>query len=104
MMNKVDASVKKNQNMFLLTFLNSLYYTFPIGMFLTACNFLFESVRSYYFDWVIVVLPTVVICMMGNFYEMFMIYQKSGVLNKNENTFTSEQVGYSMSNANLVTS
>lgn len=90
MTNTVDASVKKNRNVFLVTFLNSFYYTFPVGMFLAACNFLFESVRNYYFDWMIVVLPTVAVCMIGNFYEIFMVYQKS------ENTFTSKQVSYSM--------
>lgn len=97
-MTTFDASVKKIRDVFLVTFLNSLYYTFPVGMFLAACNFLFESVRNYYFDWMIVVLPTVVVCIIGNFYQMFMIYQKS------ENTFTSKQDSYSMSNTNLATS
>ena len=95
---------KQNQNVFLLTFLNSLYYTFPIGMFLTACNFLFESVRSYYFDWMIVVLPTVAICVIGNFYETYVLYQESGLFKKSENTFIATPVGYSMSNANLAAS
>jgi hypothetical protein len=103
-MNTVDASVKKNQNVFLLTFLNSMYYTFPIGMFLTACNFLFESVRNYYFDWMIVVLPTVAVCMIVNFYKMFVLYQQSGLFEKSESTFTTTQVSYSISNANLATS
>jgi hypothetical protein len=104
MINTVDASVKIKQNVYILTFLNSLYYTFPIGMFLTACNFLFESVRNYYFDWMIVVLPTVAVCMIGNFYEMFVVYQQSGLFEKSESTFTTTQVSYSISNANLATS
>lgn len=102
-MNTIDASVKKNQYVLSVIILNSLCYTFPIGMFLTACNFLFESVRNYYFDWMIVILPTLAIYMIGNFYEMFILY-KSGLFKKEESTFIAKQVGYSMSNTNLVTS
>jgi hypothetical protein len=103
-MNTVRTSLKKVPNIPLPVFLNSIYYTVPIGMFLTACNFMFEYVRNYYFDWMIVVLPTVAVCVIGNLYEMFVIYQESGLFTKTESTFTTKQVGYSMSNANLITS
>ena len=103
MMNTVATSIQKNENVLLSTFLNSLYYTFPFGMFLIACNFLFESVRNYYFDWMIVVLPTVVVCLIINVYEMLKMYQKIGFFKKSENNFTAPQVSYSISNSNLVT-
>jgi hypothetical protein len=102
-MNNVRTPLKKVQNIPLSVFLNSIYYTLPFGMFLTACNFLFESVRNYCFDWMIVVLPTIMVFVIGNLYEMFVIYQKSGLFTKTESIFTSKQVGYSMSNPNLVT-
>ena len=102
-MNNVRTPLKKVQNILLSVFLNSIYYTLPFGMFLTACNFLFESVRNYYFDWMFVLLPTIMVFVIGNLYEMFVIYQESGLLTKTESNFTSKQVGYSMSNTNLVT-
>ena len=102
-MNTVRTSLKKDQNIPLTVFLNSIYYTLPFGMFLTACNFLFESVRNYYFDWMIVALPTVAVCVIGNLYEMYVIYQESGLLTKRGSAFTTKQVGYSMSNTNLGT-
>ncbi len=101
-MNTVRTSVEKN---FLVQgFFNSLFFTIPIGMFLTACNCMFESVRSYYFDWWIVVLPTVAIFAIGNLYTLFLVYQNSGIFRKRENSFRAKQVGYRPSNANLVTS
>lgn len=103
-MNTVRTPLRKNPNIPFSVFLNSIYYTLPIGMFLTACNFLFESVRNYYFDWMIVVLPTIAVCVIGNLYEMFVIYQESGLFTKRESTFTTNQVGYTISNTNLVTS
>ena len=102
-MNAVDASVKKNQNVPLSVFLKSLYYTLPFGMFMIACNCLFESVRNYYFDWMIVVLPTLAVCIIASLYEMFVIYKKSGLFTTKENAFMTKQVGYSMSNSNLIT-
>jgi hypothetical protein len=103
-MNTVRTSVTKNQNPFLSVFLKSLYYTFPFGMFMIACNCLFNWVRNYYFDWMIVLLPTIAVCVMASFYEMFVIYQERGFIFKRDNTFGTKQVGYSMSNANLATS
>ena len=102
-MKAVRTSLKKVSNISLLISLNSIYYTSPIGMFLVACNFLFESVRHYYFNWMIVVLPTFAVFVIGNLYEMFVIYQENGSLIKRENTFTRKQVGYSLSNAKLIT-
>ncbi|MEY4541497.1 MAG: hypothetical protein RLZZ306_3254 [Bacteroidota bacterium] len=102
-MNDFRTSLKKIQNIPASVFLNSIYYTLPFGMFLTACNFMFESVRNYYFDWMIVVLPTIAVYVIGNLYEMFVMYQESGLFVKRDNTFTSNQASYSISNNNLIT-
>jgi hypothetical protein len=102
-MNVVRASVGKKQDLLLVGFLNSLCYTFPFGMFLTACNFLFESVRKYYFDWWIVVLPTLAVWIVGIVYEVFKVYQVSRRLTERKNVFVSEPVGYVVSQGNLVT-
>lgn len=96
-MNTVRTSVRKNQNLPMSGFLNSLYYTSPIGMFLTACNFMFESVRNYYFNWWIVVLPTVAILVISNVYEAFVVYQKSEKTNRKKNVFISKPSGYAVS-------
>jgi hypothetical protein len=102
-MNTVRTSVRKNQNMPKMGFVNSLYYTFPVGMFLTACNFMFEFVRNYYFNWWIVVLPTVAILVVSNVYEAFWVYQKSGkVLFKNKNVFISKSNDYAISKSKMV--
>ena len=103
-MNTLRISVKKTSNIPLSVFLKSIYYTLPIGMFLTACNFMFEFVRNYYFDWLIVVLPTVTVCVIGNLYEMYVVYYKSGSFLKRKGLFTSKQADYSISNTNLATS
>lgn len=103
-MNTARTSAKKNQNTFLLVFLKSLYYAFPFGMFMIACNCLFNWVRNYYFDWMIVALPTVTVCGVISLYKLFVIYQESGSFVRRENTFKSKQADYSMSNSNLVTS
>jgi hypothetical protein len=102
-MNTVRTSVSKNQNLLLAVFLKSLYYAFPFGMFMVACNCLFNWVRNDYFDWMIVILPTVAVCVMASLYEMFVMYQESGLFTKKESTFTTKQIGYSMSNTNLAT-
>lgn len=102
-MKTVYPSEEKNQNLLSQRFLNSIFYTFPIGMFLTACNFMFESVRNYYFDWWIVTLPTMVIWGIGNLYEMFGVYQKNSLFTKREESFKSKQVEYVTSKANLTT-
>jgi hypothetical protein len=98
-MNTVRTSVRKNQNLPEIGFLNSLYYTFPVGMFLTACNFLFESVRNYYFNWWIVALPTVAILVVSNVYE---VYQKGGLLIKKKNVFISKSNDYAMTKSKMV--
>ncbi|MDZ7900298.1 MAG: hypothetical protein U5N85_20020 [Arcicella sp.] len=98
-MNTVRTSVKKNQTLPLNGFLDSLCYTVPVGMFLTACNFMFEYVRNYYFNWWIVVLPTVAIFVMSNAYEAFLIYQKS---EKKEEVFTSKPSGYVIAKSKIV--
>jgi hypothetical protein len=104
MINVVRTSVAKNQNLLFEGFLNSMCYTFPFGMFLTACNFLFESVRKYYFDWWIVVLPTLAVWIIGNLYEGFKVYQASREISERENVYVSKPVGYVISQSNLVAS
>jgi hypothetical protein len=103
MINVVRASVRKKQDLLLVGFLNSLCYAFPFGMLLTACNFLFESVRKYYFDWWIVVLPTLAVWIIGIVYEMFQVYQVSRRLAERKSVFVSKPVGYVISQSNLVT-
>ena len=103
-MNIVRTSVTKKRNVPLSVFLKSLYYTFPFGMFMIACNCLFNWVRNYYFDWMIVMLPTIAVCAMASLYEMFVIYQERGFIFKRENAFETKQGGYSISSANLVAS
>lgn len=100
-MKTIYLSGEKNQNLLSQQFLNSIFYTLPIGMFLTACNFMFESVRSYYFDWWIVTLPTMAVWVIGNLYETFWVYQKSNLFTKRKESFKSEQVEYVTSKANL---
>ena len=101
-MNTVRTSVRKNQNSPLSGFLNSLYYTFPVGMFLTACNFMFEYVKSYYFNWWIVVLPTLAILVVGNLYEAVLVYQKSGELKEKKELFPSKSSGYAISKSKMI--
>jgi type II secretory pathway component PulL len=102
MINVVRASVRKKQDLLLVGFLNSLCYAFPFGMLLTACNFLFESVRKYYFDWWIVVLPTLAVWIIGIVYEMFQVYQVSRRLTERKSVFVSKPVSYTISQTNLV--
>jgi hypothetical protein len=102
-MNVVRASVGKKQDLLLVGFFNSLCYTFPFGMLLTACNFLFEFVRKYYFDWWIVVLPTLAVWIVGMVYEVFKVYQASRRLTERKNVFISKPVGYIISKTNMVT-
>jgi hypothetical protein len=102
-MNTVRTSVRKNQNLPVIGFFNSLYYTFPVGMFLTACNFLFESVRNYYFNWWIVALPTLAILVVSNVYEMFWISQESRkILFKKKNVFISKPSDYAITKSKMV--
>ena len=98
-MNTVRTSVRKNQTLSLAGFLNSLCFTFPVGMFLTACNFLFENVRHYYFNWWIVVLPTVAILVVGNLYEVFLAYQKREKL---KSLFASKSGAYAISKSKMI--
>lgn len=100
-MNTVHTSVRKYQNLPFCGFLNSLYYTFPVGMFLTACNFMFESVRNYYFNWWIVVLPTVAILVFSNVYEAFLGIQKSEEANQQKDVFISKQSSYTISKSKM---
>jgi hypothetical protein len=53
-----------------LSLINSIYYTTPLALFLIACNFLFESVEGYFFNWLIVVIPTGMVWTCGNLYEL----------------------------------
>lgn len=101
-MNAVRTSVRKKQNLPIIGFLNSLYYTFPVGMFLTACNFMFEFVRNYYFNWWIVALPTVAILVVGNLYEALLIYQKSGIKKARKRIYNSKRSGYTMSKSKMI--
>jgi hypothetical protein len=101
-MNTVHTSVEKNfltQGIF-----NSLFYTIPFGLFLIACNFMFEMVRNYYFDWWIAVIPTIAIFIIGNFYTLFWVYQNSGILGEGENSYTSNKGTFVMSKTKLATS
>jgi hypothetical protein len=98
-MNTVRASVRKNQTLSLDGFLNSLYFAFPVGMFLTACNFLFESVRNYFFNWWIVALPTLAILVVWNVYEALLMYQKS---EKKKDVFISKPSGYAITKSKMV--
>jgi hypothetical protein len=102
-MNTVRSSVRKNQNLPVIGFFNSLYYTFPVGMFLTACNFMFEFVRNYYFNWWIVVLPTMAILVVSNVYEAFLVYQKSGkTFFKKKTVFIPKSSDYKLSKSKMV--
>lgn len=100
-MNTLRTPVRKSQNLPMNGFLNSLYYTFPVGMFLTACNFLFESVRNYYFNWWIVVLPTVAIFVVSNVYKIFLVSSKSRILFK-EKKFISKSNDYAITKSKMV--
>ena len=99
----VRTSEEKNQKLPLRGFLNSLFYAFPIGMFLTACNSMFESVRNYYFDWWIVVLPTISIWIIGSLYENFRVYKQVDLFSKRQMPFESQEREYVTSNINLAT-
>ena len=101
-MNTVRTSVRKNQTLSLAGFLNSLCFTFPVGMFLTACNFMFESVRNYYFNWWIVVLPTVAILVVSNVYEAVLVYQRREKLKKTKGLFPSKSGGYAISKSKMM--
>jgi hypothetical protein len=101
-MNTVSTSVRNNQTLPVGGFLNSLYYTFPVGMFLTACNFMFESVRHYYFNWWIVVLPTLAIFVIGNVYEAFLVYQKSKESRERTKLFDSKSGSYAIQKSKMV--
>lgn len=102
-MNTFPTSLKKMAKIPPSVFLNSIYYTLPSGMFMVACNFLFESVKHYFFDWTVVTLPTIGVFIIGSLYEMFVVHQENGLFEKRENNFTAQQVGYSISNNNLAT-
>lgn len=71
-------------------------------MFMIACNCIFDLVKKYYFDWMIVVLPTILVCIMANFYEILMVNQKKGFFVKRNNVYTEKKGSYSMSDSNLV--
>lgn len=101
-MNAQRTFLLKNQNFPINGFLNSLYFTFPVGMFLTACNFMFEFVRNYYFNWFIVALPTMAILVVSNVYEAFLVYQKSGKTNQQKEVFISKPSSYTMSKSKLI--
>ena len=101
-MNTVRTSVRKNQTLSLTGFLNSLCFTFPVGMFLTACNFMFESVRNYYFNWWIVALPTIAILVISNVYEAILVYQKREKLMEKKELFPSKSSGYVISKSKMV--
>lgn len=93
-MNNVRTSGEKSRNLVSKGFLNSIFYTFPIGMFLTACNCMFESVRDYYFDWWIVALPTISVWVLGYLYERFWVYVRSDLFSKREKSFGSNEMEY----------
>lgn len=101
-MNTVHTSLRKSQNLPIHGFLNSLYFTFPVGMFLTACNFMFEFVRNYFFNWWIVALPTMAILVISNTYEAFLVYQKSGDTNQKKEISISKPRSYAMSKLKMV--
>lgn len=101
-MNTVRSSVTKNRSMLSSIFFKSLYYTLPFGMFMIACNCLFNSVRKYYLDWMIVILPTIIVLIIASVYEILVMYQQNGFSIKRSDAFTTKKGGFSMSNPNLV--
>lgn len=101
-MNTVRSSVTKNRSMLSSIFFKSLYYTLPFGMFMIACNCLFDSVRKYYFDWMIVILPTIIVLIVASVYEILVMYQQNGFSIKRSDAFTAKKGGFSMSDSNLV--
>ncbi len=103
MINIVRTSVGENQDLLLVGLLNSLCCAFPFGMLLTACNFLFESVRKYYFDWWIVVLPTLAVWTIGIVYEVLKVYEVSRKVTERKSVYVSKPVGYVISQANMIT-
>ena len=102
-MNTVRASKEKSRNLISRGFFNSIFYTLPFGMFLTACNCMFESVRSYYFDWWIVALPTISVWVLGSLYETFWVYDRSDFFSKREKSFLFKERENITSNNNLAT-
>jgi len=102
-MNTFRVSVKNKKSRAVI-FLQSLYYTVPIGMFLTACNFLFESVRKHYFDWLIVLIPTVLVLISGNVFEMLQGYKKEQKVIKKKRVNVPKAVSYRITKPELVTS
>ena len=101
-MNTVRSSVTKNRSMLSSIFFKSLYYTLPFGMFMIACNCLFDSVKKYYFDWMIVILPTILVLVVASVYEVLVIHHKNGFIINRGDAFTTKKGGYLMSDSNLV--
>lgn len=102
-MNTFRTSLKVSQNMLVKVFLRSLFYTIPIGMFLTTCNFLFESVRKVYFDWLIVIVPTLFVLMVGSIYEILKVLKKERKMVGRKKTYVQKNAGYRISKSKLVT-
>ncbi|MCU0470115.1 MAG: hypothetical protein MUF58_16095 [Arcicella sp.] len=92
-----------SQRLLVIIFTRSLFYTFPVGMFLTACNFLFESVKRYYFDWWIVVIPTLLVWVIGLSLELYLIMQERRVKNTSGKLYESKSTTYGMAKSQLVT-
>jgi hypothetical protein len=103
-MNTSRTSDKVSLNSFATVFVRSLFYTTPFGMFLTTSNFMFEYVRKYYFDWLIVLIPTVLFLIGCTIYEMFIIYKHERKAIIRRKLYQAKSARYRISKSELVTS
>ena len=101
-MNAINTSIEKNSLSEI--FFNSLFYTIPVGLFLVSFNCMFEMVRSHYFDWWYVIIPTIAVFALGNLYKLFLAYQSNDVFGKRKDAYNFKQGRFAMSNSNLATS
>lgn len=103
-MNTLRTSEKVSLNTFKTVIFRSLFYTVPFGMFLAASNFMFEYVRKYYFDWLIVIIPTLIVLISGNVYEMLLIYRKEQkVARRKRKNYIAKTTRYRIVKPELVT-
>ncbi|PWK29081.1 hypothetical protein LV89_00635 [Arcicella aurantiaca] len=100
----MNTSRSSDKDSFATIFVRSLFYTTPFGMFLTASNFMFEYVRKYYFDWLIVLIPTVLFLIGCTIYEMFIIYKHERKAIIRRKLYEAKSARYRISKSELVTS
>lgn len=102
-MNTLRTFEKNILNTFKAIFVRSLFYTTPFGMFLTASNFMFEYVKKYYFDWLIMIIPTLIVLIGGNVYEMLLFYRKEQRVVRIRKVYVAKHSRYGISKQELVT-